>query len=132
MPITHQVCPCSSHGPCRGERDWLCCRHERAGLLRASALFHHTSIGSDKQTYAHAALNPAHLPLTKVIKSMNIAFVKRSTGDITAEAWLTAEQIALLTSTDKGEVTVGNRVTDGKGVEPIKAEMIWAWTPKRR
>ncbi|MTI12236.1 DUF4442 domain-containing protein [Sansalvadorimonas verongulae] len=67
-----------------------------------------------------------------VIKSMNINFVKRSAGDITARAHLTEEQVALIRDTEKGEVTVPCTVTDAKGVEPITVEMIWAWTPKRR
>ena len=67
-----------------------------------------------------------------VIKSMNIDFVKRSSGDITAKAHLTDEQVALIRETEKGEVTVPCTVTDAKGVEPITVEMIWAWTPKRR
>ncbi|MCL6268709.1 DUF4442 domain-containing protein [Sansalvadorimonas sp. 2012CJ34-2] len=67
-----------------------------------------------------------------VIKSMNIDFVKRSSGDITCEAHITDEQIQNIRTQEKGELTVACTITDGKGVEPIKAEMIWAWTPKRR
>ena len=69
------------------------------------------------------------LPL---IKSMNLNYVKRATGDMQAVAWLTDQQIEMLTSQDKGEVTVNVRVTDALGVEPIECEMIWAWVPKKR
>ncbi|MCK5894713.1 MAG: DUF4442 domain-containing protein [Endozoicomonadaceae bacterium] len=67
-----------------------------------------------------------------VIKSMHIDYVKRATGDLHAVALLTNEQIQQMHTTKKGEVTVGVTITDDKGVEPIKAEMIWAWTPKHR
>ncbi|WP_281646338.1 DUF4442 domain-containing protein [Parendozoicomonas sp. Alg238-R29] len=67
-----------------------------------------------------------------VIKSMNVQFVKRSSGDITAKAWLTDEQIQMIRDTEKGELVVPCTVTDTNNVEPIKVEMVWAWTPKRR
>jgi len=67
-----------------------------------------------------------------VIKSMHIDYVKRATGDLKAVAHLTDEQLQQILTTEKGEVTVAVTITDEKGVEPIKAEMIWAWTPKRR
>ena len=67
-----------------------------------------------------------------VIKAMNIDFTKRSTGDLTAEAHLTPEQIEAMRTQDKGDVTVAVTVTDEKGVEPIECEMIWAWTPLKR
>ncbi|CAM3514501.1 DUF4442 domain-containing protein [Parendozoicomonas haliclonae] len=67
-----------------------------------------------------------------VIKSMNVDFVKRSSGDITAKAHLTDEQIEQIKSAEKGEVTVPCTITDATGNEPIKVEMIWAWTPKKR
>ncbi len=67
-----------------------------------------------------------------VIKSMNINYVKRATGDLKAKAWLTQEQIDFIHREDKGDITVGITVSDEKGVEPIICEMIWAWTPKHR
>ena len=67
-----------------------------------------------------------------VIKAMNIDFTKRATGDLTAEAHLTPEQIETMRTQDKGDVTVAVTVTDEKGVEPIECEMIWAWTPLKR
>jgi acyl-coenzyme A thioesterase PaaI-like protein len=68
------------------------------------------------------------LPL---IKTMNLNYVKRATGDMTAVATLTDEQIALMQSADKGEVNVRVVVTDATGIEPLKCEMIWAWVSKR-
>ncbi|NVJ65726.1 MAG: DUF4442 domain-containing protein [Gammaproteobacteria bacterium] len=67
-----------------------------------------------------------------VIKSMNINYVKRAVGALTAKAHLTDEQIDNILNTEKGEVDVSVTVTDEEGKEPIEAQMIWAWTPKRR
>ena len=67
-----------------------------------------------------------------VIKAMNIDFTKRATGDLTAEAHLTPEQIEAMRTQEKGDVTVAVTVTDEKGVEPIECEMVWAWTPLKR
>lgn len=67
-----------------------------------------------------------------VIKTMKLDYVKRSSGDMKAEAVLTDDQIELIETTEKGEVSVAVTLTDGEGKEPVIAEMIWAWTPKRR
>ncbi len=69
------------------------------------------------------------LPL---IKSMKLNYVKRATGDMTAVASLTDEQIQLMQTEPKGEVTVQVKVTDANGIEPVECEMIWAWIPKQR
>ena len=68
------------------------------------------------------------LPL---IKSMNLLYVKRATGDLTAVASLTDEQIALMQTAEKGEVNVNIKVTDATGIVPLECEMIWAWVSKR-
>jgi acyl-coenzyme A thioesterase PaaI-like protein len=75
-----------------------------------------------------------HLPDNKLplLKQMQIAYVKRSSGDLTAIATLSAEQIAAMHSEDKGEVTVAVTITDGAGVEPVNATMTWAWVLKKR
>ncbi len=67
-----------------------------------------------------------------VIKTMQVNFVKRATGALTAKAHLTDEQIESILTTEKGEVDVAVTVTDEEGKEPIEATMIWAWTPKRK
>ncbi|MEP4890523.1 MAG: DUF4442 domain-containing protein [Aliiglaciecola sp.] len=67
------------------------------------------------------------LPL---IKTMNLNYVKRCQGDITVEASLSEEQIALMQQEPKGEVNVKVTITDGVGIVPLEAEMIWAWVPK--
>ena len=68
------------------------------------------------------------LPL---IKKMNIDYVKRSTGDMRAVAKLSDAQIATILSEEKGEVVVEVLITDEANVEPIKAEMTWAWISKK-
>jgi acyl-coenzyme A thioesterase PaaI-like protein len=65
-----------------------------------------------------------------LVKSLNTAFVKRSTGAMRASATLSDEQIRLIHETEKGEVVVPVVITDEVGVEPIKVEAIWAWIPK--
>ena len=57
---------------------------------------------------------------------------KRATGDMTAIASLTDEQIDLMQTAEKGEVNVKVQVTDAIGIEPLECEMIWAWVPKRK
>lgn len=68
------------------------------------------------------------LPL---IKRMELNYVKRATGDMTAVASLTEQQIELMQTADKGEVKVKVQVTDVTGIEPVECEMIWAWVAKR-
>lgn len=67
------------------------------------------------------------LPL---IKRMDLGYVKRATGDMIAVASLTDEQIALMQTAEKGEVSVKVTVTDETGIEPLVCEMIWAWITK--
>ena len=68
------------------------------------------------------------LPL---IKQMDLHYVKRATGDMTAIASLTDEQITLMQTADRGEVNVKVKITDVTGIEPLECEMIWAWVPKK-
>lgn len=67
------------------------------------------------------------LPLCK---SLGVAFRKRATGSLRAEASLSAEQRALMAREPKGEVRVPVKVLDEAGVEPIECEFVWAWIPK--
>ncbi|MCW8107970.1 DUF4442 domain-containing protein [Alteromonas ponticola] len=68
------------------------------------------------------------LPL---IKSMELKYVKRATGDMQAVASLTNEQIELMQLEDKGELTVAVKVTDATGIEPVMCQMVWAWVPRK-
>ena len=67
-----------------------------------------------------------------VVKDMRVQFKKRGMGAMRAVATLTAEQRALMQSTDKGEVTVAVVVTDESGNQPVECEFIWAWIPSKR
>lgn len=69
------------------------------------------------------------LPL---IKSLKVDYLKRAQGNLRAVAELRPEQIHLIITQDKGEVTVPVSITDDSGGEPIQCEMIWAWVPKTR
>jgi acyl-coenzyme A thioesterase PaaI-like protein len=69
---------------------------------------------------------------TLVIKSLKVEFQKRCKGALRATATLTPEQLELVRTAEKGEVSVAVTATDESGAEPIRCEMIWAWVPKRR
>jgi acyl-coenzyme A thioesterase PaaI-like protein len=69
------------------------------------------------------------LPL---IKTMKIDYVRRSQGDMVATAQLRPEQVQQIFTLDKGEVTVPVTITDEAGQQPILAEMVWAWVPKKK
>lgn len=67
-----------------------------------------------------------------VIKSMHVDYTKRAKGDLRAIATLSDADRERMRTDEKGEVIVPVVVTDGANVEPIRCEMIWAWTGKRR
>lgn len=69
------------------------------------------------------------LPL---LKSMRIDYVKRSQGDLRAEAHLPLELRMRILSEEKGELAVPVRITDQAGVETVNCEYVWAWRPKKK
>ena len=69
------------------------------------------------------------LPL---MKKLEAKYVRRSTGRMRAEAWLTEEQKEQIQTQEKGEVLVPVKVTDESGEEPVICQMLWAWIPKKR
>jgi len=69
------------------------------------------------------------LPL---IKSMNLKYVRRSTGSMQAVAWVSNEQIQQMQTQGKGDIMVKVTVTDESNEEPIICEMNWAWVEKRK
>lgn len=75
-----------------------------------------------------------HVPDDKIplLKSMQIQYLKRSTGALTAQAQLDEMQISLLRNADKGEVVIKVLIKDQLGVEPVEALYTWAWIPKVR
>ncbi len=73
-----------------------------------------------------------HMPDDKIplLKSMQIRYLKRSTGALTAEARLDDSQISLIRSAEKAEVEIRVLIKDQLGVEPVEAVYLWAWIPK--
>ncbi len=69
------------------------------------------------------------LPLCK---SLNVDYVARSSGTITAVCEPPAELLEQIRSTEKGEAVIPVKVTDEAGTEPIVVEAIWVWIPKKR
>jgi len=67
-----------------------------------------------------------------VLKTMNVEYLKRSIGGLTAEAHLTQAQIELLHSDEKGSFIIACKVIDDAGNKPINCQLEWAWTPARR
>ena len=67
------------------------------------------------------------LPLCK---SMQVAFKKRATGALKAQAVLSETQRQLMQAEPKGEVLVQVTVTDEAGLNPVECEFVWAWVPK--
>lgn len=67
-----------------------------------------------------------------LVKSLNTAFVKRSTGAMRATATLSDEMIKIIHETEKGELLIPVVISDEVGEEPIKVEALWAWIPKSR
>lgn len=75
-----------------------------------------------------------HVPDNRIplLKNMNIDYVRRAAGDLTAVAHVTDEQIQQMRNDEKGEISVAVVITDTESKEPINAEYIWAWVSKKR
>jgi len=69
------------------------------------------------------------LPL---VKKVEFAFIKRSSGAIKAIAQLTPEQIETIKTNPKGEVVIEVKMSDEAGNEPVIAKVVSAWIPKKR
>jgi glutaredoxin len=67
-----------------------------------------------------------------VIKSMNLEYLKQATGDMKAVATFSDEQVDYIKQNEKGDIEVPVVITDEKGIETVKATMVWAWAPKRK
>lgn len=67
-----------------------------------------------------------------VIRSMELEYLKRASGDMKAVASFSDEQLAYVKNTEKGDIQVPVVITDATGSETVKATMIWAWTPKKK
>jgi len=69
------------------------------------------------------------LPL---LKSMTVNYQRRMQGDLRAVATLTDEQINLINSQEKGDLTIAVKISDESGQQPIECLMEWAWVSKKR
>ncbi|MEC8442788.1 MAG: DUF4442 domain-containing protein [Pseudomonadota bacterium] len=67
-----------------------------------------------------------------VIRSMELTYLKRTKGDLTATATLSDDDLKRLTTEEKGDIAVPVVLRDSEGTESVTATMIWAWTPKRK
>lgn len=68
------------------------------------------------------------LPL---VKEIDIKYVKRSRGAITATSRIFDEQIEKLRTTDRGEITLDVTITDETGGQPAICTAVWAWVPRK-
>jgi len=74
-----------------------------------------------------------HVPDHRIplLKNMNIDYVRRAAGDLTAVAHVTDEQIERMRNDEKGEVKVAVVITDTDNKEPVNAAFTWAWVSKK-
>lgn len=68
------------------------------------------------------------LPL---LKSMKIDYLRRAEGDLSVVASLSPEQLYAIRTEERGEALIAVSVTDSAGNQPITAEFVWAWRPKK-
>lgn len=75
-----------------------------------------------------------HVPDDRIplLKSMQVDYIKRCSGDLTAVATLTDQQIATIRVEEKGNVEIKVVITDEAAVEPVHCVFLWAWVPKNR
>ena len=73
-------------------------------------------------------LPPDRLPL---VKSLSAQFVRRSSGKIRAIARLTDEQLHLIKTEPKGEVTIEVDVRDETDEVPVVITVVPAWTMRK-
>lgn len=67
-----------------------------------------------------------------VIRTMELEYQKRASGDMKAVASFSEEQVKYIENTPKGDIEVPVVITDETGTETVKAKMVWAWTPKKK
>jgi acyl-coenzyme A thioesterase PaaI-like protein len=67
-----------------------------------------------------------------LLRSMRINYVKRSQGDLRAEAMLSEQERNRILNDEKGDIAVPVKITDETGEATVEAEFIWAWRPKKR
>jgi len=65
-----------------------------------------------------------------LLKSTQMEYLKRTKGDLRAEATLAAPARARILAEEKGEIVVPVTVTDESSEQPVKCSMRWAWISK--
>ena len=97
------------------------------GTLHAAAM----ALAAESATGFVAAMN---VPDNKVlvIKTMELNYLKRTKGTLTATATLSAAERQRMIDEPKGEVLVPCTLSDETGTESVSANMTWAWTEKRK
>lgn len=96
------------------------------GTIHAAAM----ALAAESATGFVTAMN---IPDSRVvvIRSMELTYLKRTKGDLTATATLSDIDIQHIITEEKGNVTVPVKMTDEEGNETVTAKMVWAWAPKR-
>lgn len=67
-----------------------------------------------------------------LLKSMKIAYTRRSQGALRAEATLSPEMREHFWVKEKGEIAVPVKITDETGEPTVECEYVWAWRPKKK
>lgn len=96
------------------------------GTVHAAAM----ALLAETATGLAVGLN-VHDGAVPVLKSMQIDYVRRASGGLTAVAELPDADAQRLRTELRGEVVVPVAVTDANGETPIQCAMTWAWTPRR-
>lgn len=97
------------------------------GTLHAAAM----ALAAESATGFVCAMN---IPDSKVlvIKTMELNYLKRTKGTLTATATLSDAERQRMIEEPKGEVLVPCTLADETGGETVTADMTWAWTEKRK
>jgi uncharacterized protein (TIGR00369 family) len=99
--------------------------HIRGIHAAAMALLAETATGA----VLGMTIPDTHIPL---LKTMHVDYVRRAKGGLRAEATLPPEMRQRVLTEERGDFAVPIKVTDESGEEPIKCQMVWAWTPKKK
>jgi len=134
--IIHQIVP--MFGTCGISVEQL--TTEQCTTTMASEKHVHNQIGSIQSAgiilTAESAMGLAvgiHLSPHQValVSNVNTDFLKKVKGNIQAEAKLSQEQIALLTTQEKGKIVIEVAVQDETNATVAVCQATWAWFPAK-
>lgn len=66
-----------------------------------------------------------------LLKSMRINYVRRSKGDLRAEATISETERRRILTDEKGDIAVPVRITDETGDPTVECEYVWAWRSRK-